>query len=240
MNDYSIDAKRSKYKKQNGNYYTDSIFEIIDVEEELNKINNIPRIDEKDFIYPKEFNNDINIYTKEKLINNSHKINVFKVFKELSENINFKQFFEIINFMGEGAFGIVISAIDKIHQQKVAIKIIPKFKFKGNVHEYLNREVNIQSGVSHKHIIKLYSVHETKDYLCLVMELCEGGSLKDLIIRRYYSNNQDFMQEEEIISIIKRILKGLDYMYSINIMHRDIKPGITIYHHRKYHVQQEK
>jgi len=229
MLDYSIDAKRSKFTKHKENYKTDSIFDIIDVEKELSITNSIPRIDEKNFIFSSNTNKTSNISSKEKLINNSHNINVFDVFKELANNTKYKQSYEVLDFIGEGSFGIVISAIDKIKKQKIAIKIIPKYKFSKNVHEYLEREVSIQSGVSHEHIIKLHNVHETNDYLCLVMELCEGGSLKDLIIRRYYNNKStDFLSEQECISIIKRILKGLDYMYSLSIMHRDIKPGKLI------------
>ena len=57
------------------------------------------------------------------------------------------------------------------------------------------------------------------------MELLEGGSLKDLIIQRYLDKNDYLFLEEECAMIIKGIFEGLKYLHSINITHRDIKPG---------------
>jgi serine/threonine protein kinase len=57
------------------------------------------------------------------------------------------------------------------------------------------------------------------------MELLEGGTLKDLIIERYNDSKDYLLLEEECAIIIKGILEGLNYLHSLNIIHRDIKPG---------------
>ena len=235
MLEYSIDPKRSKFKKKTEEYVKDNVIDIIDVEAALKKNKNIEKIPENQFLY-NSFSNEnyetqksINLNTqtnnKEKLLNNSHNINVYEVFKELTLNPKFSIFYELIDYIGQGSFGVVVSAYDKRQKMKIAIKIIPKRKFGSNHQQFLEREVNIQSGVKHQHIIQLFSAIEIRDYLCLLMEICEGGSLKDFIINRYYNNSKVYIKENECASIIKRILKGLDYMYSLNIIHRYIKPG---------------
>ena len=90
------------------------------------------------------------------------------------------------------------------------------------------KEVQIQSSFNHKNILKLYSVKENFDYLFLVMEIVEGGTLKELIEDRYYSKSE-FFTDYECSLIIKNILEGLNYIHSKKIIHRDIKPGMFIF-----------
>lgn len=103
--------------------------------------------------------------------------------------------------------------------------MVPKRECTSKESEALRQEVEIHSCFNHKNILKLYSVLENNDYLFIKMELIEGGTLKELIIEKYYSN-KPFFKESECSLIIKNILEGLDYIHSKKIMHRDIKPGI--------------
>ena len=43
------------------------------------------------------------------------------------------------------------------------------------------REINIMGKVDHAHIIKYYETYEDANYIFLVMELCQNGSLEDRI-----------------------------------------------------------
>ena len=61
------------------------------------------------------------------------------------------------------------------------------------------------------------------NYIFLVMDLMQGGSLKDLIIERF-NGQGNFFNEEECAIIIRNILEGLRYLNSIKVVHRDIKP----------------
>ena len=56
------------------------------------------------------------------------------------------------------------------------------------------------------------------------MELIEGGSLKDLIIKRYLDNNKYLFRDSECALIMKGIFEALNYLHKKNIIHRDIKP----------------
>ena len=51
------------------------------------------------------------------------------------------------------------------------------------------------------------------------MEYAEGGTLAQHML-----DAQDNLSIEEIIRIFFELLKAVDYMHSLNMMHRDLKP----------------
>ena len=77
--------------------------------------------------------------------------------------------------------------------------------------------------MNHKNVLKLNYVRENINYIFLVMDLMEGGSLKDLFLKRFKREGY-FFSDQECSLIIKNILEGLSYLHSFNIIHRDIKP----------------
>ena len=71
--------------------------------------------------------------------------------------------------------------------------------------------------MNHKNVLKLNYIKENMNYIFLIMDLMQGGSLKDLIVERYISKER-FFNEEEIALIIKNILEGLKYLNSIKVL----------------------
>lgn len=55
------------------------------------------------------------------------------------------------------------------------------------------------------------------------MELFQGGNLKE------YIKNDGILSENKASKLMKNVLKGLKYMHSLNIMHRDIKPDNILF-----------
>ncbi|QSL67133.1 hypothetical protein MERGE_001522 [Pneumocystis wakefieldiae] len=55
-----------------------------------------------------------------------------------------------------------------------------------------------------------------KDDLWVIMEYMEGGSLTDVLM-------SNIMTESQIATVVKEVLKGLIYLHSKGIIHRDIK-----------------
>lgn len=83
--------------------------------------------------------------------------------------------------------------------------------------ECVFNEINILRILNHPNLIKLYEVYETSSSYYLVFDICYGGSLLQKI--KTYGK----LTEKQIIPILKGILKGLNYMHSQSIMHRDLK-----------------
>lgn len=82
--------------------------------------------------------------------------------------------------LGEGSFGKVYKATS-IEEPDLAyaIKQIKKPKTSDAALNELRREINIMQTVDHPHIIKYYETYEEENYIYLVMELCENGTLED-------------------------------------------------------------
>ena len=89
----------------------------------------------------------------------------------------------------------------------------------------MNSKFNILQKLENHRILKIYKVLETSNYFFIFMELLEGGSLKDLILRRYINNNINYLfKESECSLIMKGVLEALNYLHKNKIIHRDIKP----------------
>ena len=244
-----IQSKRSKFKKTTITYRTDNVLDIIDIPDTLSKNRSIPKISIDKFIYEKNLKDQNyllflrrdSIKTSQILNKKNYKetINFEKVNKN-PFNINFKNLkleypngysilfieaFYPLEIIGAGSFGLVISVIDLETEQKLAIKIVDKTE--NNIFDLkiLNNEVNILKKLSNPRILNVYEVLDTPKYFFIFMELIEGGSLKDLIIRRYNNKKEDYLfKDSECSIIIKGILEAVEFLHQNNIIHRDLKP----------------
>ncbi|XP_016002882.2 serine/threonine-protein kinase 33 isoform X2 [Rousettus aegyptiacus] len=81
----------------------------------------------------------------------------------------------------------------------------------------LEREVSILKSVKHEHIIHLEQVFETPKKMYLVMELCEDGTLKEILDRKGH------FSENETRWIIQSLASAIAYLHSNDIVHRDLK-----------------
>eukprot|EP00924_Labyrinthula_sp_SR-Ha-C_P010049 maker-scaffold_40-snap-gene-0.5-mRNA-1 protein AED:0.01 eAED:0.01 QI:18/1/1/1/0.5/0.33/3/468/517 len=118
--------------------------------------------------------------------------------------------------MGEGSYGTVYFAINKITKEEVAVKSIRKKKVRRS--ETLVREIKILKATKHQNIVDLYDVYENDTYIHIVMELCRGGELFD-----YISQKKSFTESESRNFMIQ-ILNGVYYLHEKGIAHRDLKP----------------
>lgn len=219
-------------------YIKDNVFDSIDIERALKENKQIPKIDLKSFIYiaqiPNRTQSQKAIKSFSSLIpvavNKANKDNQFsiKINELFIENKNgykepFDLKYQVIEVIGEGAFGLVLSIIDRQTNFKMAVKIIQKQKT-FHLDQNLKNEAHILNRLNHKRIVKIHEVIETNDYLFIFMDLIEGWSLKEMIIYRYLSKREFLFTDFECSLIIKGILEGIEYIHSKNIVHRDIKP----------------
>lgn len=85
--------------------------------------------------------------------------------------------YEIKDSIGKGKFGRVKLGIHKKTGKKVAIKILKKKKMDPEDFELYKWEVEILKICQHPNIIRLLDVFENSDYIFIVMEHLNGGSL---------------------------------------------------------------
>ncbi|XP_030355962.1 interferon-induced, double-stranded RNA-activated protein kinase isoform X9 [Strigops habroptila] len=153
-------------------------------------------------------------------------------------NKRFLESFKNIEPIGEGGFGNVFKATAKLDERTYAVK---RVQFTKNV-----REVKQLAALAHENIVRYYNSwkgydHVTspdsrqkadKEILCLFiqMELCEQGPLENWIERNRQDQKYHVMAQTKFL----QILKGVEYIHSKDLIHRDLKPqNIFISHEDK-------
>ena len=85
--------------------------------------------------------------------------------------------------IGKGTFSKVKLGINRITNQKVAIKFLDKSKIieKDDL-ERIIREMKIYKELSHQNVIKVYEMLDTNKYYMIIMEFYERGELFNYIV----------------------------------------------------------
>ena len=142
--------------------------------------------------------------------------------------------YALLKEIGRGATGIVFEGKELKTNNVVAIKMIPVSKFKsGNTEKFTKREINILVSLNHENLIKFINVEKTEKNVYLILEFCNGGTLKEY--QAYYRNKYNMeLNEFYVQKIIRQFIKGLEYMHKNNTMHRDIKLDNLMLNFNKY------
>ena len=125
----------------------------------------------------------------------------------------------ILDVLGAGSFSKVNLAINKITNQKVAVKIMDKKKMNSSRLESARTEIEIMKICNFPYIIKFIEEYESIDYIYIFMEYCSGGTLYEFFKKRNYD-----ISEEMAANIIYKLCLTTNYFHSYGITHRDLKP----------------
>ena len=128
------------------------------------------------------------------------------------------------NSIGEGSFGTIYEVEESKTGKKYAIKkIICK-----DIQELIKEKTQLELlyPIEHENIMKIIKIQiKCLDFttysINVLMELAIKDWGKDIYSRE---KNKKHYKEKEIINITKQIIKGLLFLKSKNIGHRDIKP----------------
>lgn len=130
--------------------------------------------------------------------------------------------YQILDRIGGGGMGEVYKAHDSdpMLDRDVAIKVLSPFLVRDANFVYrFQLEARTVARLKHPNIVPVYDAGREADLVYIVMELLEGGSLKDLI------NREGPLSPERVIELLGQVASGLDYAHSNDLIHRDIKPG---------------
>ncbi|KAL7720797.1 Protein serine/threonine kinase [Entamoeba marina] len=135
----------------------------------------------------------------------------------ITTRLDYSELIEDIK-LGEGSFGIVYKGTFRGNQ--VAIKKMKNVNNNEEAIEEFNKEVTMLDKFRNEYIVHFYGAVFIPTKICMVTEFAQYGSLQDLIDKR---------KKEPIDNTIKmKILldcsKGIEYLHSNGILHRDIKP----------------
>src|SRR6266568_4835550 len=127
--------------------------------------------------------------------------------------------YEILAPIGAGGMGEVYRARDTRLGRTVAIKVLSeRLSSSPEVRQRFEREAKTISQLSHPHICALYDVGREGETEYLVMELLEGETLSDRLVR-------GALPLEQTLRFGIEIADALDKAHRQGIVHRDLKPG---------------
>jgi tRNA A-37 threonylcarbamoyl transferase component Bud32 len=125
--------------------------------------------------------------------------------------------YRIVSKLGEGGMGVVYRAKDEVLHRDVAIKVLSsRVVAEKSAQKFLLDEARAASGLSHPNICTIHQVGEVRGEPYIVMELVEGKSLSELIVRTG-------LPVESVLRYGVQIAAALAHSHARNIVHRDLK-----------------
>lgn len=122
--------------------------------------------------------------------------------------------YNLLKWLGGGAFGDVYLAEDTVIKEKFAIKIS---RLSERDLKFIKDEARLLAKLFHPNIVRFYNIDFIDGRFVMVMEYVEGHSLRKMIERGRISIN-------ECLGIMIDVLSALSYAHSRGVIHRDIKP----------------
>jgi eukaryotic-like serine/threonine-protein kinase len=127
--------------------------------------------------------------------------------------------YEIVAVLGAGGMGEVYRARDTRLGREVAIKVILEvFASDPDRVARFQREAKVLGSLNHPHIAALYGMEESAGQRFLVMELVEGQTLADRLLRGPLGTS-------EALAIAIQIADALEAAHERGVVHRDLKPA---------------
>ncbi|KAM1638237.1 hypothetical protein FF1_015956 [Malus domestica] len=134
--------------------------------------------------------------------------------------------FEIIKPISRGAFGRVFLAKKRTTGDLFAIKVLKKADMiRKNAVESILAERDILISVRNPFVVRFFYSFTCSENLYLVMEYLNGGDLYSLL------RNLGCLDEEVARVYIAEVVLALEYLHSLRVVHRDLKPDNLLIAH---------
>lgn len=134
--------------------------------------------------------------------------------------------FEIIKPISRGAFGRVFLAKKRTTGDLFAIKVLKKADMiRKNAVESILAERDILISVRNPFVVRFFYSFTCRENLYLVMEYLNGGDLYSLL------RNLGCLDEDVARIYIAEVVLALEYLHSLRVVHRDLKPDNLLIAH---------
>jgi serine/threonine protein kinase len=115
--------------------------------------------------------------------------------------------YKILSLLGAGGMGEVYRAHDSRLKREVALKVLPDvFAQDGDRMARFQREAHVLASLNHPNVAATYGLEESNRVHALVMELVEGPTLADRIVRGP-------IPLEEALPIARQMAEALEYAH---------------------------
>ena len=160
---------------------------------------------------------------------NEEQTNKTNIIEEIDDNIIIENIptnngetkikkYKKIRLLGKGGFARCYEVFDEETHKSYAVKIIKKTSLiKSRTKQKLISEIKIHKSLNHENIVKFEHYFEDAENVYILLELCYNQTLHELIKRRKK------LTELEAQYYVFYIIKTLQYLHSLKIIHRDLK-----------------
>lgn len=134
--------------------------------------------------------------------------------------------YQVVEFLGSAAFSKAIQCKDLIKKEMVCLKIIENNK------DYVDQSideikilkyVNANGNMDDKNIVKYIDCFYHKEHLIIVTELLKDNLYEFLKYNREH-DTKFYFTVGRIQKVASQVLKGLEHIHSLNLIHCDLKP----------------
>ncbi|GAB9464738.1 Camk protein kinase [Globisporangium polare] len=129
----------------------------------------------------------------------------------------FKDIYEMGEFLGRGHFSQVFKVTHKETGQVFAVKCLKNDDLTKEGREMLVAEVGALNRLKHPHVISHHGFYSEGDSYYLVLDYCAGGGLERVL------KDSKFLPEAQAKRVIRQVLSALEYCHSMGQIHRDVK-----------------
>ncbi|MCF8038560.1 MAG: protein kinase [Desulfohalobiaceae bacterium] len=150
--------------------------------------------------------------------------------------------YTILKTLGKGGMGAVYLARKEGGGPEVALKVmLPRVAASKEAAVRFQREMANAKALQHPNIVQTYETGFDGNIFYLTMEVCNGGTVQDLLQR-----NQGKLSFDQSVDIILQACEGLEYMHEADLpevklvsgrsangkglVHRDLKPANLFLH----------
>nr|XP_057942264.1 serine/threonine-protein kinase Chk1 isoform X1 [Doryrhamphus excisus] len=131
--------------------------------------------------------------------------------------VPFVQDWDLVQTLGEGAYGEVRLLVNRQTEEAVAVKVIDTSQAK-ECAENVKKEVCVHKMLNHQNIVRFFGHRKEGPTVYLFLEYCTGGELFDRI------EPDVGMAAKDAHIFFQQLIAAVEYLHSMGITHRDIKP----------------
>jgi len=150
--------------------------------------------------------------------------------------------YEVRERIGRGGSGTVYRAFDPEMKREVALKVL-EGSLEREEARVLRNEAQTLATLSHPNVVRVHDVLEWEGRTCLVMELIEGPSLRQVIEEWRRRSSGAGEPRSEVVRMVADLLEppaqrlqclhrladALAYCHEKEVLHRDLKPENVLF-----------
>ncbi|KAJ6221662.1 hypothetical protein RDWZM_000207 [Blomia tropicalis] len=141
-----------------------------------------------------------------------------KIYHNIKFDENPEDTWTKVGEIGDGAFGKVYKA-QNIQTGKMAAAKICECKEEEELEDFVV-EIDILAECRHSNIVELLEAYFFEGKLWMLIEFCEGGAIDSIML-----DLEKPLTEPQIKYVCREMCKGLEFLHSKKVIHRDLKAG---------------